>query len=89
MAGRGEAARRRARVVDSIEREVARIATSRKALNVLTTPTSETQHADRRVPACGKLSTIYQDLILILQSAKILKYFQNFPKYQNTFFNLK
>ena len=41
------------------------------------------------VAACGKLSTIYQDLILILQSAKILKYFQNFQKYQNTFFNLK
>ena len=40
-------------------------------------------------PACGKLCTIYQDLILILQSAKILKYFQNFPKYQNTFFDLK
>ena len=31
--------------------------------------------------ACGKLCTMYQDLILILQSAKILKYFQKFPKY--------
>ena len=47
------------------------------------------EYVIKRVPACGKLSTIYQDLILILQSAKILKYFQNFPKYQNTFFNLK
>ena len=36
---------------------------------------------DAWISACGKLYKIYQDLILILilQSAKILKYFKNVP----------